>query len=440
MKYTFRIGRLTLIFFLWVVGCQTVNAFQRGSESGSEKISNPAYKSTSVEYSHAVSNQVKALKAIVDTALANHPMMAKAEANLQKSRASARANARPLYNPEIALDYESNVEDTRTLGLSQTIDWSDKQAAQGRIGQRNLLAAEAQYNATRQSLMVEILKSINRFQYFELALLLNQKQTNRLQEFIDIAKKRFAVGDINAIELDLALLTAGEISLNSAKIQSDHYQAKLELEALFNFEPQTIPRLNSDLIQLPQISAQKLVIAHPRLKQYQQLKEAAKSAIKLAERNAKPDPTVSVNAGKEGSQNIVSLGFSMPIFVRNNWSAEIDAAIAESVVVEQDYLNIYRQLLVNIKSSDRRLKLTYQAYQAWQAQNQSGLLRRSQQLQKLWKSGDLATSDYLIQIQQSLDTQIAAAKIKAELMNAWFDYQLASGQIGHWLDLSSKIR
>jgi len=424
MKTSQRIKHFSLIFCVCVVGIQTVYASDDATEMSSQ----------------SVLDEVKALRGIVDRALANHPLMLKAEADLQKSQASAKAKSRPLYNPEIALDYESNLEDTRTLGLSQTIDWSDKQAAQGRIGKQNFQAAKAEYQATRQSLMVEILKSINRFQYFEKALLLNQKQTDTLKEFVDIAKKRFAVGDINAIELDLALLTAGEISLNSAKIQSDHYQAKLNLEALFYFERQSIPRLGSDLVHLPQLSTEKLLVAHPRLKQYQQLRAAAKSAIKLAQRNAKPDPTVSVNAGKEGVQNIVSLGFSMPIFVRNNWSAEIDEAIAESVSVEQDYQNTYRQLLVKIKSSYRRLQLTYQAYQVWQAQNQSGLIRRSQQLQKLWKSGDLATSDYLIQIQQSLDTQIAAAKLKAELMDAWFDYQLASGQIEHWLGLSSKIR
>ncbi len=411
MNYINRIGPLLLLFLLWV----SANTQLLAAETASPK----------------------SLSIILEQALANHPLMAKAKANLDKARAMAKASSQPLYNPEIALDYESNLEDTRSLGLSQTIDWADKQGAQGKIGQRQLLAAEAEYTATRQALIVDILKKINQYQYFESALELNKKQLNTLADFVEIAKKRFAVGDINAIELDLALLTAGEISLNSAKIQSDHYQAKLSLEALFNFDPPSFPQLSSDLIQLKKVASDELLQQHPLLRQYQQLKSAAQSAIKLAQSNASPDPTISINAGKEGNENIVSLGFSMPIFVRNNWSAEIDAAIAESVAVEQDYLNTYRQVLVSIKSSYRRLELTYQAYSDWQRQNKSGLNRRTQQLQKLWKSGDLATSDYLIQIQQSLDTQIAAAELKAELMDAWFDYQLASGQIDFWLGLKA---
>lgn len=377
-----------------------------------------------------------ALIEIVDDALAIHPLMQLAQAKLDQAKAESRAKGQPLYNPELALQYESNVDDIRTIGISQTIDWSDKQGAQKKIGQQNLLSAEAEFVSIRQSIAANFLKKINRFQTTMVAAELNSQQTDTLSEFVKIAKQRFKVGDISQVELDLALLAAGEIRMKSAKIQADYFSAETELDAFLNFKKILIPDLDINLVTPDLKSVEEILQEHPRLMQLRIASKAAKSAISLASRKKNADPTLSINAGKEGSANIVNVGFSMPLFVRNNFSAQVDSAIANSVAVEQAYLNSYREVLVAVKSTKNALELTLNAYREWVNQTQSGLEQRGKLLQKLWKSGELETTDYLVQIQQTLDTQIAATQLKADVINAWIDYLIASGQMDGWLGLA----
>jgi len=352
--------------------------------------------------------QSKPLIELADIALASHPLMQLAKARFDQAVANSKANSQPLYNPELALDYESNVEDTATIGISQTFDWSDKQGALRQIGEQNLASAQAEFTGVRQAIAADLLNKVNRFQSSKQIADLNAQQMGTLEEFVEIAKRRFSVGDISQIELDLALLAAGEIRMNSAKIQADSFAAKLQLDAFFNFEKMSIPELAISLIKPDIESVEGLLQEHPRLLQLRRASNAAKGGIKLAERLARADPTVSLDAGKEGDETIVNLGFSMPLFIRNNFSAQVDSAIANSVAVEQDYLNAYRDVLVAVKSTKKSLDLTLAAYHHWMSQSQAGLQQR-----------------------------IAATQLKADVFTAWVDYLVASGQIDLWLALKN---
>ncbi len=101
---------------------------------------------------------------IVNEAVDLHPLVQAAKEKLNKASADAKAKGQALYNPEIALDYESNVENTTMIGLSQTIDWSDKRQTFTQIGQHNKSATEAEYNLIRQQIIAEFLSKINQIQ------------------------------------------------------------------------------------------------------------------------------------------------------------------------------------------------------------------------------------------------------------------------------------
>jgi len=375
----------------------------------------------------------KRLITVVNDVLKSHPQIMEAKAKLDQAKALAKAKGQPIYNPELLLDYESNVENTSTIGISQTIDWSNKRQASKRMARQNVLAAESNYHQVKQVIATNYLKSINQFQSSKTAADLNQQQKETLVEFVEIVKRRFQVGDINRIDLDFALLAASEIDMATARVQSSFYANKLRLESFQNFESMQIPELEVQLIQSSNKNVEKLLLNHPQLIQLRMKFEAAKAAIKLASSNKSADPTLSINAGKEGDQSVVNLGFSMPLFIRNNFSSEVDSAIANSVAVEQQYFSRYREALVKVKSTRYSLRLTLAAYNAWVGQNQKGLQERAGILKKLWQSGELSTTNYLLQIQQTLDTQIAASQLKEDLFNIWFDYLLASGQVSSWI-------
>ncbi len=376
------------------------------------------------------------LISIVKDAIAVHPLVQSAQQKMNQARANAKASKQPLYNPDISIDYESNVDNISTVGLSQTIDWSDKRATLSQIGLQKEAAVKAEFVLIRQQVAADFLKKINLFHTTRKASALNSQQIATLSQFVDIAKRRFKAGDISQIELNLALLVSGEVRMNSAKIQAQYYAADTALSALLNFRKILIPEISTSMIQSEDEVVEQLLLNHPRLKQLRLATLIAKAQIKLASRKRTADPTISLNAGKEGKANIYRVGVSMPLFVRNNFNAEVDSAIANAAAVEENYRNSYRNILVAVKSSHKTLSLTLSAYKNWVGQSQKGLQQRGQLLQKLWRSGDLSTTDYLVQIQQTLDTQIAAVRLKADVINAWIDYLSASGQIDSWLSLN----
>ena len=63
---------------------------------------------------------------------------------------------------------------------------------------------------------------------------------------------------------------------------------------------------------------------------------SAATRIAIAERDRRPDPTVSLYGGRKdlgtgaGSEGVVGLAVSVPLFVRNNLSAELAAARADA--------------------------------------------------------------------------------------------------------------
>jgi len=375
------------------------------------------------------------LSDLVKDAVALHPLVQSAKQRLNKAKADSSASDQPLYNPELSIDYESNVEDTSTLGYSQTIDWSNKRDALSQIGRQNKEVIQTELLVIRQMVAADFVKKINQYQTAKIAFGLNSQQISALEQFVDIAQRRFKIGDISQVELDLALLVAGEIRMNSAGIQAEYFSAETELSAFVNFEKIDVPEILIQWIRLDQRPIELLLNDHPRLKQLRLATQIANSQIKLASRNKSADPTITVNAGKEGDQSIYSLGISVPLFVRNSFAAEVESAIANAAAIEQNYRNSYRDLLVAIKNSRKTLELTFAAYQNWINQSQSGLQKRGELLQRLWKSGDLSTTDYLVQLQQTLDTQISATRLKAKVINAWIEYLLVSSQIDQWLGL-----
>jgi cobalt-zinc-cadmium efflux system outer membrane protein len=52
----------------------------------------------------------------------------------------------------------------------------------------------------------------------------------------------------------------------------------------------------------------------------------------------------------------------------------------------------------------------------------------------LWQASELDTSDYLVQLNQNLDTAQAGLVLQGQLWQAWFDYLAAAGRLEDWID------
>ena len=82
------------------------------------------------------------LQHFVRAVVAANPEVQAARAALDASAALRDAAARPLYNPELDAEVERSADDARTLGISQTLDWSGKRAARTDAAERERLSKE----------------------------------------------------------------------------------------------------------------------------------------------------------------------------------------------------------------------------------------------------------------------------------------------------------
>ena len=162
----------------------------------------------------------------------------------------------------------------------------------------------------------------------------------------------------------------------------------------------------------------------------------AKARISLAKKAGRIDPTIGIRAGQEDSETLLGLSLEIPLFVRNNFTAEARAASAEAVVEAQRYREAYRRAKAELLGAQARHKNTSRAWQSWLSAGIQAQQEQMSLLDQLWKAGELSVTDYLIQAKQNIDTREAAVRLMGEARRAHFAWLAASNQVESWLGLT----
>jgi len=371
----------------------------------------------------------------------NHPRAHSIDAALQASSARYQAADQPLYNPELEIDAERTDINTTSLGISQTIDWSDKRGARARTAGHEHDAAAAKAESQRQDLAMELLQALSDHQTADDLDELGKQRLQLMQQFASIAEKRYRAGDLDQVELDLAKLAALEANIESAERAARLSDATQALIALFGELPAprswpTLPKSLPDVQQL-EIDTERLLRGHPAFRAQQAHVTAARTTIELRQRETRPDPTVSVRAGREDRETLAGLTLSVPLFVRNNFSAEVNEANANLMQKEQDARNTWLNLKRRLNTATQRYNLTRSTWMDWQQHGVKSINRRIELLKRLWQAGELGTTDYLVQVKQTLDTQGAATELRGRLWQTWTAWLAASGAVFKWLGIES---
>ena len=175
--------------------------------------------------------------------------------------------------------------------------------------------------------------------------------------------------------------------------------------------------------------------ALPVIRQAEAESAAAQAGIRLARKNRRTDPTLGLRGGREADDTLIGITASIPLFVRNTFRAEVDAANAESVRTQQQYFNALRNARAEYRSAEQRYRLTRAALADWQQSGLKSLQGRERLLKRVWQAGEIDTTDYLVQLQQTLDTQAASVELLRTTWQAWIAWLAASGQTATWLAL-----
>ena len=154
-----------------------------------------------------------------------------------------------------------------------------------------------------------------------------------------------------------------------------------------------------------------------------------------ATRSRRPDPTFSLRAGKEGDSSLVGVGVEIPLFVRRNLRAEIDATGHDLTQTELTLDEARRRTAAKIEGALARYRTAASAWQAWETSGLPDLMEQISLLQRLWEAGELSTADYLVQAHQTVDAQTQSVELLGDVRQAAIAWLQAFGQIESWLDL-----
>lgn len=380
-----------------------------------------------------------ALTRFVQFVVDANPRVQAAQAALDAGSAFQSAAERPLYNPSLDFYAENAVDQTRGLGISHTFDWGGKRSARSAVANSDRLAIEATYVATRQLVTIELLSGLAAHQTGAEREGLATERVKLMGEFAALAKRRYNAGDMTQVELNLANLVYSDALMQRATVASDLAESRARVRAVtpVSTSMSQWPTLNPALPSLPKSSDhQPLLLALPEVLVSQRQVDAVSSLVELRQREKRLDPTVSLIGGREDDSTLIGLNLSLPIPVRNSFSYEVEAARAQHQQAQQLADDVLRRARARLESASERYQLALDAWGEWRRSGQTSLQAQGKQLRRLWQAGELSTTEYLVQISQTIDTQGNAVDLRLALWRAWFEWLAASGQVNQWLGIT----
>ncbi len=368
------------------------------------------------------------------------PAIAESKALVNAADANKRAASKWQYNPEIefGLDDIDGEKKTKTFGISQTIDWSGKSFSSGKTASLELQAVKDDLDTTYQNTALGIVSALSNYSTAKDIADLALKRTSLMERFASLAKKGFKAGDIDKSEYNLAQLALSEALIVQADAQNMLAENKQSLDFAIGFsldDNYELPVLPSSLPKLPEnIDEDKILNNLPNLRAIKSREAAAKSVIASARKNRLPDPTIGVTGGKEAGADMIGFSVSIPLNIFNSYGAEVDQAKAESIALAKAGQNSFHAAKTRLKASQVSYDLSRKAWVNWQENGALALNQQTDILNRKFKVGDLSATDYLVQIEQALDTQVAAKELHNKVWQSWFAWLGASGTINQWIE------
>lgn len=372
-----------------------------------------------------------------------HPSYGATEAQLAAARAHRDAAAQPLYNPELTFSGDDGGgERTASAGVNLTLDLGGKRRARSEVASARVDLAIAEARLYRRDFARRWLGAWADLQASRQRVQTGERRLTLVSRFADLAEKQFAADDISGLERDLAQLARDEAQAEQSQLLAEQADA----EARFRSHGGNVEAIAA----LPPTGDAPPVIegtdtADPQAQPEWQAAEAAAIAaerdVVVARRNRIADPTIGAYGGRREydvgglRDTVVGVTVTVPLYVRNRYRAEVVAAEADA-----DAARAERDRVRIALDADRRRAIdsyvaTRTAWAGWTRSRGTDVERRAALLERLWREGELSTADYLLQLKQTLDTQLAGAELQARLWRTYTDYLAATGRLEDWAGL-----
>ncbi|MBV7315293.1 TolC family protein [Shewanella sp. NIFS-20-20] len=356
-------------------------------------------------------------------------MQVQASAFKQQQLASSAAS-QAIYNPELDVSYQNASEDTYGIGLSQTLDWGDKQGSSAALAQLALQQAELEWQMTQDQLLASALQALVAQDIANKEYRFAKQQVEHAGKQLNIGRQRVAAGDLPQVALQQLALELANNSAEFALAEQAQLAANSAVMGLLGQAftltdfMQVISMESSQGVdaRLPALQAAYLAVRQSRLLQ----------AVVASDTSV--DPNISVSAEREGSENKFGIGLSIPLQVRNRYQAEYAQAGEAVIMAEQQYLVTERQLQQDYQLFQASIPNLLARYQDWRELVYRAGSEIASTLAQQWRSGDLATGDYLQSQRQLASSYQVGLQLEQAIYNQWINWMASSGQLTLWFE------
>ena len=360
------------------------------------------------------------------------PEIAAQEARRTQAQYGIRAADQAIYNPELGVGYQNATEDTYSLGISQTIDWGDKRGAATRIAQLQAEVLLSDITLERSQMLASVIQALVEQSQSRKALDFQKQQLSSAKRSLYIAKQQLQVGDLSSVAIQLVQLDLASRAAEYAMAEQNSISADANVLMLLG-DSETPFSGFLDALNVASISTQ-IDPELPALKSAYQQVMLTKLNAEQVKADTSADPTISLNAEREGEENKVGVGLSIPLQFRNNYSDTFAVASQGIAIAEQTYLAQERVLKQQQKKFYLAMPRLNERYQDWRELVLNSGQEAASGLALQWRAGDIETSVYLQSQRQLSSSYLAGLSLETALYTSWLEWMGASGQLETYLN------
>lgn len=350
--------------------------------------------------------------------------------------AENRDAAQPLYNPALNIGYEDSADTTKTVGLSQTLDWSGKARARRDVVAVRDTLAQLRADKARASLLADSLNALVAFDATRARLAVTRQQEQQLSALSDLIRRREQAGDLGQVDAQLAWLSLAQTQQALANAESDATAAATQLrQVLASEQPgQSLPAARHWQGVAVSTDASQRLPASFDLRLAQQQLALAEQGATVANRQRRADPTLGFSVGQEGDDNLWGVDISLPLKLFNTGKAGYQAALADSDARRALLEKTRADIAARLDGALRNYQQRRDRWQTWQQLTGDTLGRSDALLERVWQQGELTTQNYLQALNQSLDTRLSGIALRQAMQQAWIRWLQESAQLNDWLN------
>eukprot|EP00493_Phyllostaurus_siculus_P024610 UN24950 len=177
----------------------------------------------------------------LDSQINKDPEVVAAKELLNASNHRAKSLTKAVYNPELEASYEKEGDfDNYSIGISQTIDFWDKQSANKSIGEIGVYANQQQLLSLLDSKKANALTAIVNWQAAKKVAQLLSEREEQLQTLVGIVEDKRKAGLLEPLDAELVYLNLSQIfsEISESQIALKNAEVKVQ-ELLPDWTPNT---------------------------------------------------------------------------------------------------------------------------------------------------------------------------------------------------------